>query len=417
MPTPKVTELAVNGGTTGAPVLSGNVALPTTINFTKREIEDLPAPTDGKRKDYYDAQMRGLLVQVSPSGKKTFFVRRKVGHNSLRLFVGPFPDLGIEAARKKALEILNSVAKGENPQEKRKRVRAEMMLGELLEEYLQGHARPRCLAASEIEAVFRRYLSDWKTRKLSSIRKSEVQARINEIGAKNGLTAANHTLSYSKAAINWCLRNGLLTGENPFVHVQKFKTPARERFINPDEIARFFEALKNLPSEVVRDYVYMSLFTGARQANVLAMRWEQVDFDLGVWMIPRTKSGDSHGVPLTGLAVEVLGRRRETATSEWVFPGNGEIGHLVEPKRSWHLLLDAAELKNLRMHDLRRTLGSYMAMGNQSLHVIGKVLGQKSPTATQNYSRLTYDPMRQAMEKPLSDMLSAAGLVPETPAL
>ena len=63
------------------------------------------------------------------------------------------------------------------------------------------------------------------------------------------------------------------------------------------------------------------------------------------------------------------------------------------------------------MHDLRRTLGSYMAIGNQSLHLIGNVLGHKSATATQIYSKLTSDPLRQAMEKAQNDILTAAGLV------
>jgi len=73
-------------------------------------------------------------------------------------------------------------------------------------------------------------------------------------------------------------------------------------------------------------------------------------------------------------------------------------------------LLEEAGLQDLRMHDLRRTLGSYMAIGNQSLHLIGKVLGHKSASATQIYSKLTHDPLRQAMEKAEADRLRAAGL-------
>jgi integrase len=68
-------------------------------------------------------------------------------------------------------------------------------------------------------------------------------------------------------------------------------------------------------------------------------------------------------------------------------------------------------MEDFRLHDLRRTLGSYMAMGNQSLHMIGKVLGHKSPTATQIYSRFAHDPVRAAMEKAHADMLEAAGLL------
>jgi integrase len=141
------------------------------------------------------------------------------------------------------------------------------------------------------------------------------------------------------------------------------------------------------------------------------MRWEQIDFDLAIWTIPLTKSGDSQTLPLPTFVLELLIARQEDRVSEWVFPGKGKTGHLVEPKMGWYNLLKAAEIEGLRIHDLRRTLGSYMAMGNQSLHMIGKVLGHRSPTATQIYSRLAHDPIRQAMEKAQNDMLAAAGLV------
>jgi DNA-damage-inducible protein J len=90
--------------------------------------------------------------------------------------------------------------------------------------------------------------------------------------------------------------------------------------------------------------------------NVLALKWEEIDFTLGTWRIPRTKSGDSQTLPLTRLALEVLVRRHEEADedAEWVFPGNGSTGHLVEPKRQWQLLLESAGLADLRMHDLQK---------------------------------------------------------------
>jgi hypothetical protein len=83
----------------------------------------------------------------------------------------------------------------------------------------------------------------------------------------------------------------------------------------------------------------------------------------------------------------------------------------VEPKNGWRNLVKQAKLEDLRMHDLRRTLGSYLAMANQSLHVIGKVLGHHSHTSTQIYARFANDPIRQAMEKAQHDMLTAAGLL------
>jgi integrase len=381
------------------------------INLSKKAISDLPPPSAGKRAEYYDTQVRGLMVRVSDKGHKAYYARRKQGGKSQRLLIGEFPETSLEEARKKALELCAAISRGNNPRKKTV-LRAEPTLGALLEVYLQEHARPRCLAAKEIEAVFRRYISDWKDRKISSIGSADVQRRLNEIAKRHGKVPANHTLTYARAAINWCIKNSLYSGDNPWVGVKKFKTQARERYLKPEELERLFRLLKDVANDTgIRDYIYISLFTGARKANVLGMRWEQIDFDLAIWTIPLTKSGESQTLPLPTFVLELLLARHKNRTSDWVFPGTGSTGHLVEPKRGWNALLKAAEIEGLRKHDLRRTLGSWMAMGNQSLHMIGKVLGHKSPTATQIYSRLAHDPIRQAMEKAQNDMLAAAGLV------
>src|SRR5262249_17880665 len=110
-------------------------------------------------------------------------------------------------------------------------------------------------------------------------------------------------------------------------------------------------------------------------------------------------------------ALDLLIERSRYSTSEWVFPGQKPGTHLQEPKATWRKVVKLANLSDLRMHDLRRTLGSYMAMSNQSLQIIGKALGHKSHTSTQIYPRLANDPVRQAMEKAQTDMFAAAGLL------
>ncbi|MBX9667074.1 MAG: tyrosine-type recombinase/integrase [Candidatus Obscuribacterales bacterium] len=99
-------------------------------------------------------------------------------------------------------------------------------------------------------------------------------------------------------------------------------------------------------------------------------------------------------------------------TDEWVFPSKSATGHVVEPKTAWRKFMKRTGLQDLRMHDLRRTLGSYMAMNNQSLQIIGKVLGHKSPTATQIYSRLSFDPLKQAMEAAQASMARNVEILP-----
>jgi len=382
-----------------------------TVRFIKKVVESLPIPEKGKRAYYWDSEVRGLCLDITSNGHRTFYFKRTVNYKRQQLLIGRYPEISIDEARAKTLELANRIAKGEDPMLTKRRGKEELNFGELLAAYIEGHARLRCLACKEIEAVFRRYLSDWKERKLSSIKVTDVQERINKIAQENGRVPANHTLTYARAAVNWCIKSGLTECANPWTQVKKFKTQARERFLLPDEMGRFLSALEELPNEHgIRDYIYLSLYTGARRSNVLAMRWDQIDFDLAIWRIPRTKNGDSQILPLTTAALKILKCRNDNGpASEWVFPSDtSETGHLMEPKKGWHAVLKAAKITDLRLHDLRRTLGSYMAIGNQSLQVIGKVLGHKSPAATQIYSRLTNAPLLHAMEQAQKDMEMAA---------
>lgn len=387
------------------------------INFIKRTIESLPLPPKGKRNYFWDEEVHALCLDVSSSGRRTFYVRRKIDGVRHIVLIGEYPIVSIDAARAKALEICARIVKGEDPNKERKQVKAELTLGELFEAYMDGHAKDRCVAWMEIRNVLRRYLSDWQKRKLSTIQQIEVHGRMNYIKQHHGHTAANHCLTYARAAINWCIKSGLTTCANPWVGVPKFKTVSRDRFLKPSEMRSFFAALSELSNvDGMRDYFYLLLLTGARRSNVLAMRWEEVDLETQTWRIPRTKNGESQVVPLTSKAVEILRRRKEEnkpadeLQANFVFPGDGISGHIVEPKKAWAAVLASAGITDLRIHDLRRTLGSYMAMGNHSLHIIGKALGHRSHTSTQIYSRLTNDPVRAAMESAHTDMLLAAGL-------
>lgn len=376
------------------------------FNFTKRVLDNLPLPERNKLVDHYDDQIRNLFVRLSWTASMAFYVRRKIGGKSERIFIGRYPDLSIEQARKEAALILAEVAKGNNPQEVKRTARREQTLGEVFDNYLNGYAVFRCIRVKDMIQDFQRYLSDWRDRKYSAITRHEVQTRANQIMQNNGRGAANHIIILMRAAINWNLKAGLVQGENTWSGIQQWKIPPRERFLRPEEFSAFFDALDRCENEALRDYVKLSLFTGARRSNVLAMRWDQIDFNLGLWRIPMTKNKEPLTLPLTRQAMSLLLVRRKKSQSEWVFEGNVPGRHLVEPKRAWYKLLETAKINDLRIHDLRRTLGSYMAINNNSLTIIAKALGHKSTAATQIYSRLTNDPVRLAMEQAQEKMIS-----------
>lgn len=384
----------------------------TTINFTKRELDGLPLPRAGERPCYYDEYQHNLMLRVSHTGQKTFYVRRKVNGISERVQLGRYPEMTIELARKKAAAVLSEISEGRHPKQAARAVQAEPTIGELFENYLKGYARQHCVRTPDMEMDFERYLRDWRHRPYSQIKRLDVLNRVKKVAQLNGPGACNHMIVLMRAVMNWNLRNEIITGDNPWATVKQMRIEARERFLTPEELVRFFKALEEMSGQTIHDYVLISLYTGARRANVLAMRWEQVDFNLRIWRIPSSsfKTKISHVVPLTSNALQLLRERRERVTGEWVFPGRYEEQHLVCPQKAWGNLLRKAQIEDLRVHDLRRTLASYMAMNNQSLQIIAKALGHKTIAATQIYARLMSDPVREAMEKAQADMHLAIGM-------
>lgn len=155
------------------------------------------------------------------------------------------------------------------------------------------------------------------------------------------------------------------------------------------------------------------------------MRWKYVDFERREWFIPETKNRTSQTITLTDEAIVVLKKRQKNAKEkhqeksaakiDYVFPGSGRTGHLVEPKKVWCRILDNAGIEDLRLHDLRRTLGSWQARMGAALAIIGNSLNHKSPSATAIYARLDLDPVRDSVEKATQAIFAAGKIKPTEP--
>ncbi len=199
------------------------------------------------------------------------------------------------------------------------------------------------------------------------------------------------------AVINWGIRRESVGGPNPCVGVQRYAIKARERFLSLAELAALRDTL-SVETPTYRDFFLMCLYTGARRGNVLSMKWSEIDLDLKMWSFS-SKNGDTQVVPLSEETIEVLKRRQAAAPdSPFIFPGSGSTGHLIDPKRAWMRITKRAGLKDLRIHDLRRTHGSYLAIQGESPYIIGKSLGHRDQRSTAVYARLNLQPVRDAVE-------------------
>lgn len=455
------------------------------LNLTKAAIDAFPPAPKGKRSYYYDTKAKGLVVSVTEKGVKSFQVYRWVNGRPERITLGRYAHgqsagLTIEQARKAAAEATLAIAKGENPAEKKRAARGEITLGGLFDEYMTRHADVHNRRPDKARSNYRLYLSPWENRKLSHINRADVQALHAKLGREKGRVTANIAIRLLRAMLNRAVEWEMWNRPNPAKGIKLFPEESRDRFLQPDELPRFFNAVADEPNETIRDFVLMSLLTGARRANVLAMRWDEISMERGEWRIPVTKSGKAHVVPLLPEAVAILKRRQEeqaeaarrravdedktaAEVGEYVFPGAGVDGHLIEPKKGWRRILDRAELyqlidwiadargwnkkqieqtkaatdyrkalkeartavkalgrdpgaariKDLRIHDLRRTLGSWQAATGASLPMIGRTLAHTNVSTTAIYARLNLDPVREAMQKATNAMRAAGGLMPK----
>ena len=145
--------------------------------------------------------------------------------------------------------------------------------------------------------------------------------------------------------------------------------------------------------------------TGARRGALQTMRWADLHLDDGVWTVPATWSKNGHelALALPGRAVEILRARQANASSQWVWPSQDSASkHVVEPRKALARVLKAAGVgAKISMHDLRRTVGSRLAMTGANAATIGAALGHVSPQSARAYVHLTTEPVKEAIEKAL----------------
>ena len=376
------------------------------------------------------------------------------------MVLGKFPELTLENARKKALKAKAKIIDGEHPLAEKNKLRGEITFKDLCHEYMERYSKVHKKSWQYDEREIRKFLNHFQRRRISTITQQDVRTLHEKIGRENGRYQANRILERVRAIYNKAIEWGW-DGKNPTSGIKKFKEKARDRFIQPHELPLIFEALSIEENETARDFILMSMVTGARKSNLLAMRWEEISWDRNEWRIPDTKNGEPLTIPLIQHAMEILGERRQISKTKWVFQSDRTEGHFADPKKSWDRIRHRATLDywrqtpsldqlikqvesnikqkdnypctvrrlydsvrkeaencgvklpnglmDLRIHDVRRTLGSYQAITGASLQIIGKSLGHKSPQSTEIYARLHLDPVRASIELASKTMFEIGG--------
>jgi integrase len=139
-------------------------------------------------------------------------------------------------------------------------------------------------------------------------------------------------------AVRWRMRD-----DNPAKGIEKNYESKRKRYLTGDELARLSAALTGYSDQQIADIFRLLLLTGARRGEVLAMEWGALDLGAGIWTKAgsTTKQKTDHVVPLSAPARQLLTEMQDEyirlhpkkPLPQYVFPGSGDSGHVVEVGR------------------------------------------------------------------------------------
>ena len=397
------------------------------LKLTTASVKKRCAPADdGKPVIYWDTEIRGFGVKVTPHSK-TFILQKDISGRSKRVTIGRFGEWTADEARKHARELVVLMSKGIDPNEEK---RAKREQGTTFEEAIQMHIAAmkakRC-AQGSMDSVIEesdRHLSDWLNRPLSTVTRNECATRHERITENSGPYAANQALQQFRAVYNTANRRMEGLPPNPTIGVTFNKTKRRREPIAWTDLPAWRERVDGIQNPIRRDLQLFILFTGLRSTDARTVRWEHVDFEKGTVHRPNPKGGEDHAftVPLARCVRDLLNVRREenkliyANDGGWVFPSQnmkGEVTYVAQGKEQRYNK-EGKKVEYLPSpHRLRDTFAS--AAHEARIHPLDlKVLMNhrlaSSDDVTEGYIRPSVDHLRESVEHLANFLLEKMGL-------
>lgn len=358
------------------------------------------------------AVIPGFGVRCYPTGRKSFVVsyRTRTGRSRM-LVLGKVGVLTVDQARKKARKELVRVMDGEDPVAERKAARAKAdTVKDFAGLWLDRHAKPhrKGIWREDKRRIENRITPKLGHRALQDVKRADVEALHSEIGA-DAPTEANRVVQLLRAMFTKAIAWGYLPegATNPAAMdrsgdsgVKRFKETSRTRFVTPAEMPRLVEAVNGEANIFIRAALMLYLLTGLRKNELLRAKWADIDLEARTWAVTERK-GDAHTVPLPEPAVAILRGLPRFQDNPHVFPGHKKGSHLVNIAKNWRTVREKAGCVDVTLHDLRRTVGSWLASSGVSLAIVGQVLGHApgDVQATAIYARLQQETARQALDQ------------------
>lgn len=384
--------------------------------LTDLQIEKLAKPA--ARREIPDGKIGGLYLVVQPSGAKSWALRYRAASVPKKFTIGPYPTIGLSAARKRAQKALAEVVDGVDPSAQKKAAReaqkaanstadrVDNVVDAYVKDYLAKRAKPSW--AKEAERLLRvEVLPKFGMKRLGELTDDSIHKLLKDIAERAPITA-NRTFAVFRKLCHWAMSRdgGKLIKTSPCDGVvAPTEERSRERVLTDDEISLAWNAFETI-GWPFGPIAKLLLLTGARRDEVASMEWRELDLEAGIWRLPkeRTKNKRAHEIPLPTAAVDIIkglphvepkrgseGRVRPALVFSTT--GSTAVSGFSRAKAA----IDAAAVERLRgeaeargddpeeikapdwvLHDLRRTVATNLQKLGVRLEVTEAVLNHVS---------------------------------------
>jgi integrase len=429
------------------------------VDLTISYIKDVLYEGDGKSRDVrWDASLPGFGVRVYPSGKKSFVLSYRHAGRKKLIVLGAFGDLTVKQAREKAHKVRVTVKDGDDPLEIKRKDHQGRTFRDLAAKYIADYAMPNKKTWREDQRRIDQHIpANWKSRNVSDINNGDIVSLYNRIREvtpyeANRLAALLHTMF--ERAIAWGFLDRGDINPAKFEKGQKFKEKDRKRFVRRNEMPHLAKAIDQESNIYIRSAIWLYLLTGMRKTELLSLRRDDVSIVDGNLYLRDTKAGEAQTVPLSKTAIAVIQAIPKETGNPYLLPGANKGRPLVNISKPWSRIREAATISvwadepsankliqqlsaemqrtpttseieqaaqqqditlvpgllDIRLHDLRRTVGSWLTQSGVDLNIIKDALRHANIATTLTYARLGDDAARDAFEKHGERITEAAGI-------
>ncbi len=391
--------------------------------LTAAAIRVLKAKDERREEVYRDTHLPGLLLEVHPSGRKTFVAwgRVKGTGRAVRLKLGVWQPgvYDLADAREAARDALHQMQTGKDPAAEKRRAKAAGTFGDLVASFLKDAPnliRPSTIGEWRLLLEHDR-LAGLRAKATPEITRGDLIRLLDKIrddslreGGKG--YSANRSFEAIRRVFSWAVQKDLIAA-TPCVGVRlPVQEQARRRYYSDHELGAVVRALDE---SAMSDAIRLALWTGVRIEQALGAPWPEFtlparkdgkpDVAGCEWLIAANRTGNKSGVPwlipLVAPAVEMLERRK--GESRFVFAASGESGRAWRAQRTIYRIRERSGVEDFRPHDLRRTLNTWLASragGAEPQPVRDAILGHRPPRLEGTYNVHDYaEEKRAALER------------------